>query len=85
MNCRGRIGEWDRTGPRRGKVRLRIRRAFWLHDTITTRDLVGYVYPRGLRSKTWYLGRIARLFADPVERRWPEGNVWRAKPDLERG
>jgi hypothetical protein len=31
------------------------------------------------RSKTWYLGRIARLFADPVERRWPDGNVWRKK------
>jgi hypothetical protein len=29
-----------------------------------------------------YLGRIARLFADPVERRWPDGNAWRAKPEL---
>ena len=85
MSRKGRIGEWDRTGPRWGKVRRRVQRAFLVHSELTTSDLIERVYPRGLRSKTWYLGRIARLFADPVERRWPEGNVWRAKPDLEGG
>jgi hypothetical protein len=60
-------------------VRLRVKRAFLVHSELTTHALIEHVYPRGLRSKTWYLGRIARLFADPVERRWPDGNVWRKK------
>jgi hypothetical protein len=59
-----------------------------VHSELSTHSLIEYVYPRGLRSKTWYLGRIARLFADPIERRWPDGNVWRKKgcticPDLD--
>jgi hypothetical protein len=81
MNRRGRIGEWDRTGPRWGKVRLRIRRAFWLHSQLTTADLVRYVYPRGHKCKLWYLGQIARLFADPIERTWPAGHVWHRRDD----
>ena len=79
MSRKGRVGEWGRTGPRWGKVRLRIRRAFLVHDELTTRALASWVYPRGHKCKLWYLGRIARLFADPVERRWPDGNVWRKK------
>jgi signal transduction histidine kinase len=67
MSRKGRIGEWDRTGPRWGKVRLRVKRAFLVHSELTTQPLIEHVYPRGLRSKTWYLGRIARLFADPRE------------------
>ena len=50
-----------------------------VHDELTTRSLAEWVYPRGTKSKRWYLGQIARLFADPVERRWPDGNVWRKK------
>jgi hypothetical protein len=68
--------EWDRS-LRWGKVRLRVRRAFWLHSQLTTQQLAAFVYPRGHKCKLWYLGRVASQFADRTgERRWPDGNVW---------